>query len=79
MPLAEEPQNSNSAVPRMILDSFFSSPPTVNALIESGAVSLALYRDEWGRCGVFFPLGWVAEDARRPQRGRVLPPNQVGE
>jgi hypothetical protein len=33
------------------------------------------FKRVWGRCGVFAPLGWVEEDAKRPQRERVLPPN----
>lgn len=57
----------------------FPASPTVSALIESDATPLAFNRAVWGRCGVFAPLGWVEEDAERPQRGRVLPHNVAGE
>ena len=51
----------------------FQASPTVNVLIEGAAMPLAFSRNVWGRCGAFVPLGWVEEDAQRPQRGRVAP------
>jgi hypothetical protein len=51
----------------------FQASPTVNVLIEGAATPLAISRNVWGRCGAFVPLGWVEEDAQRPQRGRVAP------
>jgi hypothetical protein len=51
----------------------FQASPTVNVVRESAATPSAFNRDVWGRCGAFVPLGWVEEDAQRPQRGRVAP------
>jgi hypothetical protein len=51
----------------------FQASPTVKVLIEGAATPLAFSRNVWGRCGAFVPLGWVEEDAQRPQRGRVAP------
>jgi hypothetical protein len=51
----------------------FPASPTVNVLMEGAATLLAFNGNVWGRCGAFVPLGWVEEDAQRPQRGRVAP------
>jgi hypothetical protein len=66
---------ASCAVPGSFL---FPLPPRLDSL-QNTAPTWALFWSVWGRCGGFSPLGWVEEDAKRPQRGRVLPPNVAEE
>lgn len=59
--------------------SVFSRAPRTVRLYKLRSRAQRASQSEWGRCGVSFPLGWVAEDAARPERGRERPPNKAGE
>ena len=57
--------------------SVFSRAPRTVRLYKLRSRAQRASQSEWGRCGVSFPLGWVAKDAARPERGRERPPNKV--
>jgi hypothetical protein len=59
--------------------SVFSRAPRTVRLYKLRSRAQRASQSEWGRCGVSFPLGWVAKDAARPERGRERPPNKAGE
>jgi len=56
----------------------FSPTPRTVRLCKIRSRAQRASQSEWGRSGVSFPLGWVAEDAARPERGRERPPNKAG-